>query len=77
MEAIRLRVPNQPLGVGPSASEQGRGQGTRRRVTPATVGAAARRQQSGWLGTLNTASVLVVLSCLLSPAYSQPDYGTR
>jgi len=26
---------------------------------------------------LNTASVLVVLSCLLSPAYSQPDYGTR
>ena len=26
---------------------------------------------------LNTASVLVVLSCVLSPAYSQPDYGTR
>ena len=26
---------------------------------------------------LNTASVLVVLSCILSPAYSQPDYGKR
>ena len=47
-----LRGPNKPSGVGPSASAQGRGQGTRPRGTPATVGAAARRQQGVLLGPL-------------------------